>query len=155
MHTVLEKMIEQADGKYLGSKDVQVLLDYAQSVELRIETYQAIKEQEAELVAMVLEKVHAHPVYLDRYINTENGKCLRDLTGSIRYATTAMLLNDEQFLREEYLIWLETIIRSLKHKDLTLASMEALSGALAERLPQAQYKLMAPFLTTLCDAFRA
>jgi hypothetical protein len=154
MHTVLEKMIEQADGKYLGSKDVQVLLDYAQSVQLRIETYQAIKSQEAELVAMVLEKVHAHPVYIDRYMHTENGKCLRDLTGSLRYSTTAMLLNDEQFLREEYLIWLETIIRSLKHKDLTLASMEALSAALAERLPQAQYKLMAPFLNTLCDAFR-
>jgi Phycobilisome protein len=154
MHTVLDKMIEQADGKYLGSKDVQVLLDYAQSVQLRIETYQAIKKQETELIAMVLEKVHVHPVYLSRYINTENGKCLRDMTGSLRYCSTAMLLNDEQFLREEYLIWLETIIRSLKHKDLTLASMEALSAALAERLPQAQYKLMAPFLNTLCNAFR-
>ena len=154
MHTVLEKMIEQADGKYLGRKDVQVLLDYAQSVQLRIETYQAIKEQEAELMAMVLEKVHAHPVYINRYINTENGKCLRDMTATLRYCSTAMLLNDEQFLREGYLIWLETIIRSLKHKDLTLASMEALSEALAERLPQDQYKLMAPFMNTICDAFR-
>jgi Phycobilisome protein len=154
MHTVLEKMAEQADGKYLGSRDVQVLLDYAQSVQLRIETYQAIKGQEAELMTMVLEKVHVHPVYLSRYINTESGKCLRDMTATLRYCSTAMLLNDEQLLREGYLIWLEVIIRSLKHKDLTLASMEALSKALAERLPQEQYKLMAPFLSTICDAFR-
>jgi hypothetical protein len=154
MHTVLDKMIEQADGKYLGSKDVQVLLDYAQSVQLRIEAYQAIKAQEAELMTMVLEKVHVHPVYLNRYANTENGKCLRDMTATLRYCSTAMLLDDEQFLREGYLIWLETIIRSLKHKDLTLASMESLSEALAERLPQEQYKLMAPLLNTICDAFR-
>jgi hypothetical protein len=154
MHTVLEKMIEQADGKYIGSKDVQVLLDYAQSVQLRIEAYQAIKEQEAELFEMVLQKVHAHPVYISRYVNTESGKCLRDMTATLRYCSTAMLLNDEQFLREEYLIWLETIVRSLKHKDLTLAAMEALSEALAERLPPDQYKLMTPFMNTICDAFR-
>lgn len=154
MHTVLEKMIEQGDGKYVGSKDVQVLLDYAQSVQLRIEAYQAIKEQEAELFEMVLERVHAHPVYINRYIKTENGTCLRDMTATLRYCSTAMLLNDEQFLREEYLIWLETIVRSLKHKDLTLAAMEALSEALAKRLPQDQYKLMAPFMNTICDAFR-
>jgi Phycobilisome protein len=154
MHTVLEKMIEQGDGKYLGNKDVQVLLDYAQSVQLRIETYRSIQNQEAQLIALALEKVHAEPVYINRYINTENGKCSRDMSATLRYCTTAMLLNDEQFLREEYLIWLETIIRSLKHKDLTLVSMEALGKALSELLPQAQYKLMAPYFNLVCDTFR-
>jgi Phycobilisome protein len=154
MHTVLEKMIEQGDGKYLGNKDVQVLLDYAQSVQQRVETYQFIQRQEAQLIALALEKVHVDPVYLSRYINTENGRCSRDMTSTLRYCTTAMLLNDEQFLREEYLIWLETIFRSLKHKDLSLVSIEALSKALSERLSQAEYKLMVPFLNVVCDAFR-
>ncbi len=154
MHTVLEKMIEQADGKYLGSKDVQVLLDYAQSVQLRIETYQAIKEQEPQIIALALEKIYLHPDYMNRYINNEGGKCLRDMTTTLRYCSTSMLLNDRQFLQEEYLIWLETIIRSLKHKHLTLVSLESLSNTLADKLPQEQYQLMVPFLNLVCDAFR-
>jgi Phycobilisome protein len=154
VHTVLEKMIEQADGSYLGSKDVQVILDYAQSVQLRIEAYQAIKEQEPQIVALALEKVYVHADYMNRYINNEGGKCLRDMTTTLRYCSTSMLLNDQQFLQEEYLIWLETIIRSLKHKHLTLISLESLGNALADMLPQEQYKLMAPFLNLVCDAFR-
>lgn len=154
MHTVLEKMIEQADGKYLGSKDVQVLLDYAQSVELRIETYQAIKAQEPQIVMLALEKVYAHPDYMNRYLNTEGGKCSRDMTSTLRYCTTSMLLNDKQFLQEEYLIWLETIIRSLKHKHLTLVSLESLSNTLADKLPEEQYQLMVPFLNLFMDTFR-
>jgi Phycobilisome protein len=154
MHTVLEKMIEQGDGKYLGSKDVQVLLDYAQSVQQRIETYQSIQQKEGELLALAMEKVHAHPLYMNHYIHIENGRCLRDMTSTLRYCTTAMLLNDEQLLREEYLIWMETIMRSLKTKPLSFVSVEGMREALAEKLSQAQYKLMAPFINVFCDTFR-
>ncbi|PSF38207.1 allophycocyanin [Aphanothece hegewaldii CCALA 016] len=107
----------KTDGRYATESELKFLKDYLDSVELRISTYEKIRDQEEEILQKweAVKRSHTEDLYhMGDYDMTKT--CRRDQTNSLRFATTAMLLDELDRFREGTLIWYKTIVNSFKYQ---------------------------------------
>lgn len=109
----LARLTIEADGRYASDDELQFLDDYLESVDLRIQTYEKIRENEEKILHRV--EAEKRPMKEDWF--HFNGKditqiCRRDMGMMLRGAADAMLLNDLDRLRDSLLIWDQTIVRA-------------------------------------------
>lgn len=54
-------------------------------------------------------------------------KCVRDIVTVLRYTALGMLLNDEEWMRQKFLIWYKTIVQSFRFPDRRPAKRRVLT----------------------------
>ncbi len=98
----------EADGRYASNYELQFLKDYFQSKELRLSAYRKIRDSEMEIIEQVrLGKQKRNPEFKDFYAT-----CKRDLIDILRYNAAALLFDDLERLRNNALVWFQTIARA-------------------------------------------
>lgn len=113
MLTQLSRLSVEADGRYGTAQELQFLKDYFESVATRVSAYEKIRDAEAEIIPrMEGEKRAADPTLFRLGERDITERCQRDLHRGLRYAATAMLFNDLDYLRENPLLWYKTIASS-------------------------------------------
>ena len=147
MLTQLQSLPTKIDGRYATDHELKFTQDYLQVVRLRFATYQKLQTLEQEIVNEVYKRMMAkHPNLLKRSQGDLSVKWKKDTLRVLRYSATAMLLNDETWLKEKLLLWFETIMRAFGAEESCYVTYELMQAVVEERLSTEEFNLFQPIL---------
>jgi Phycobilisome protein len=114
MITLLEELVEHADGSYANPKDLRALEHVMSSWIERKEAYLAIQSQEESIVDRSMKLMQNSQAFQDKAMN-ELGidRCRRDMTLALRSYALGMLLQDEEMLKDRILYWQKNILQAM------------------------------------------
>jgi hypothetical protein len=145
MITLLETLIDGADGAYASNQDIRKLEHVMFSWAERKDAYVAVQEKEKAIIDRALQLIQASSNNVEGLsidsLKTE--KCRRDITLALRYYALGMLLQDEEMLKDRFLYWQKNVIRSMglhyyQGVNFVLESIQI-------ELPKEQAKLLEPY----------
>ncbi len=146
MNTEIKEMFSDAEGRYLEADESQKLKQFAQSLQSRLETMEAVKAAEKAIVSETLDAVwETHPEIESRYTKAREN-CTRDVTLVLRYCAMAMVREDMTFLRDKMLYWLRTILQAFQFGPILDTTYRVLPRRVEAHLTPGQVQLLAPYL---------
>lgn len=147
MLSQLKNLSLETDGRYATDAELQFLIDYARSYRLRLETYQKLKEIEAEVVQQVYTKMRSMEPGLLRSGNEDvSAKWKGDTLRVLRYSAIAMLMNDPDTLQERFLYWFQSIMRAFGAQRSCGVTYELMQSVIKKHLSASQADLFCPVL---------
>jgi hypothetical protein len=147
-------MLKQADtlvrcveGRYATDAELEFLEKYAQGFRLRVQTYQAIRASEAEIVDQVQSRLQTVAPGLLHYGNSDiSQKWRKDTIRVLRYSAIAMLMNDPETLKERFLLWFQTIMRAFGAQPSCNQTYDIMQDVVKQKLTPLQASLVCPIL---------
>lgn len=147
-HT-LERILLQADGRYLNIQELEVVERYVQTYATRLQTYEQLREHGDKLVVAALRKLmQVQPELVQQH----GPRCKYDLTEVLRYIALAVLRDDETFFREQLLFWLDTVLLAHGRTENCVIVYRSLKDAVAKALPAANAQLIHPYLDSVIQS---
>ena len=147
MITLLESVLERSDGSYISPEDLQTLDLTIASWQKRRQTYDWVQRREKDIVDKVLKQLSkAAPGFPKRFTEEGTDRCHRDISLVLRYCATAMLLADEELLKDRLLYWMQNIRRALRHQQPNDRVYQILQQVVREQLPPENSSLILPYL---------
>lgn len=141
----LTRLSIEADGRYATEIELKFLKDYLDSVEVRLNAYEKIRDQEEEILQQweaVKRNQKEDLFHMGDYDITEI--CHRDQTNSLRMAASAMLLDELALFREGLLIWYKTIAKSCKYQVYAKINYLLIQDVIRSYLSLEESELMIP-----------
>lgn len=147
MITLLESVLERADGAYISPQDLLSLDRSIASWQKRRETYDLVQKQEKAIIEKILQRFQKKAPDFAKHFNEEGiDKCRRDMSLVLRYCATAMLLQDEELLKDRLLYWMQNIMRALRLQKINDPMYQLMQQVVEEQLPPENSNLMQPYL---------
>lgn len=132
MNSTLEQHIRQADGRYFTDLELRLLEGYAQSYQVRLETYSLLCEKSDLFVQQVLEQL----AKTDRAVVQEHGeKCHRDMSYVLRSIAIAILKDDDSAFREQFVLWMQNIMTALQKETQSARAYKLLQTVISQQMP--------------------
>jgi hypothetical protein len=117
---------------------------YISSLPDRLKLYKQIRDREIDILQAVADQVSSElPTVTDEEL--ESG--IKNLILVLRYSSMAMLLNDEDFLKQRLLNWLEGIMSMRDMRRLNETLYKLLNQGMRQQFSQAQLTLIQPLIT--------
>ena len=149
MITLLEGALDRADGSYLHAQDLQALDQTIAAWQVRRQTYDLVQAQESAILDRVMGYINqAAPTMPGRFMEDGTDRCYRDMALVLRYCATAMLLQDEELLKERLLYWMQNIMCALRRQKTNDRLYKLLQQVVREQLPPQNANLLLPYLVT-------
>lgn len=145
----MNRLALEADGEYATDDQLNFIDEYVQSLSLRIETYNKIREQEKEVVQQMQTGLYEKDADIFAHNTASRAEvfCRRDTMLVLRHSACAMLTDDYDRLRESLLLWQRTIMLAFKMEECTrIMFSELMPLILTNLLAQEEYALMKPAL---------
>ena len=141
----VQELINQAQDRYLALDELRLIESYVSSLPDRLNLYKLIRDREIDILQSVADQV---PTELPNVTLEDLELGIKNLVLVLRYSSMAMLLNDENFLKERLLNWLAGIMsmRDLRRLNDTLYKL--LNQALKQQFSRSQLALIQPLITT-------
>jgi hypothetical protein len=141
----LARLTNEADGRFASDEELTFLDDYLDSVSLRIQAYENVRDSEE----AILDRVEAEKRAMKEDWFHMNGRditdiCHRDMTMMLRSAADAMLLSDLDRLRDGLLLWDQTIVRAFGYSAYANLNYKLLQNAVKAFLPPEEAALILP-----------
>ena len=147
MLSQIQRLTLETEGRYATDEELGFLADYTRSFNLRVQTYQKIQECEAAIVQQVQTKMRATDPTLFRSGNEDiTAKWKRDTLRVLRYAAAAMLIDDPETLREQFLFWFQTIMRAFSAQRSCNVTYTVMQEVVKQHLIPQQANLFLPIL---------
>jgi Phycobilisome protein len=145
MITLLETLIEGAEGTYANTQDLRSLEHLMSSWSDRKETYLAVEFNETKIIDRAMEMLHENQA-LPGNKPIEKSRielCRRDITLALRYYSLGMLLQDEEMLKDRFIYWQKNVIQAmgLHHYQ----GVKFVFKAICEELSKEQANLLKPY----------
>jgi Phycobilisome protein len=123
MLSQMQRLSLEVEGRYATDGELKFIPEYLKTYELRLQTYQKLQEIEATVLQQVHEKIQAQDPTLFRNGNVDlAAKCKRDALTTWRYTAITLLMDDQETLRDRYLLWYQSIMRSYNlHRQCSIA----------------------------------
>lgn len=140
----IQELINQAQDRYLASDELGLMESYVSSLPDRLKLYKLIRDREIDILQSVADQVTSE---LPNVTVEDLELGIKNLVLVLRYSSMAMLLNDENFLKERLLSWLEGIMsmRDLRRLNDTLYKL--LNQTLRQQFSPSQLALLQPLIT--------
>ncbi len=140
----IEELINQAQDRYLASDELGLMESYISSLPDRLKLYKIIRDREIDVLQAVADQVSTElPSVTDEDLETG----IKNLILVLRYSSMAMLLNDENFLKQRLLNWLEGIMSMHDMRRLNETLYKLLNQKLREQFSPSQLALIQPLIT--------
>ncbi|NJK34563.1 MAG: hypothetical protein HC919_06205 [Oscillatoriales cyanobacterium SM2_2_1] len=146
MKTQLQELLDRAQERYLTSQDLKQFEDYVASLPDRLALYRLLRDQEVALLQRVADQAEAELKDAVGVETLEEG--IKNLILVLRYGAMAMLLDDEGFLKQRLLSWLERVLPIQQMRQLNEMLYRFLNQELKQRLTPRQQTLLLPLITT-------
>jgi hypothetical protein len=128
MLTQFGRLRASADGRYATAEELQFLKDYFKTFQLRLSAYQKIQAAEKDIVRQVQEKLQSRdPDIFNRGSEDLTAKWRLDLIRVLRHSCAALLSDDRDRLRNDFLLWFKSILHAFQvqhHSELTYSVMQ-------------------------------
>jgi hypothetical protein len=145
MITLLETLLDGADGAYANQQDLRNLEHAMSSWAERKTAYLAVQTNEAEIIDRAMKLMEASKAFPDIRVMHEARltQCRRDITLALRYYALGMLLQDEAMLKDRFIYWQKNILQAmgLHHYN----GVQFVLEALCLELPPEQANLFKPY----------
>lgn len=149
MNYLLQQSFQQAEGRYLADTELKPLEDFLQSYTVRLSAYSLLQTQADSLVVQTLRQM----AQTDRATIQEHGElCKRDMSYVLRTAALAMLRDDEDGYRQNFILWMQNIMRSLHKEHLSAKAYRTLQSVIQEALPPHEANLINHYLEIFIQA---
>jgi hypothetical protein len=143
----LTELCANTDGRYASDAELVFFQDYLQTARLRFSLYQKIQNVEAKLIQQVLTILQEKEPNILKIGGTDlTAKWQRDTVRVLRYAATALLIDDPEIFKERMLLWFQTIMKSFKAEQSCEATYDALQRVFREALTPEEAALFCPLL---------
>jgi hypothetical protein len=147
MLTLLENVLDRADGSYITPEDLQTLDRSIASWQQRRQTYDLIQTKENVIIEQVMHQIQATAPEVASKLTVDGGnKCNRDMALVLRYCATAMLLQDEELLKDRLLYWMQNIMLALKNQRVNEFVYRSLQNSVRDNLPKENADLLLPYI---------
>jgi hypothetical protein len=140
----IQELINQAQDRYLASDELGLMESYVSSLPERLKLYKLIRDREIDILQTVADQV---PTELPNITDEELETGIKNLILVLRYCSMAMLLNDENFLKERLLNWLEGIMSMRDMRRLNETLYKLLNQLLRQQFSPTQLSLLQPLIT--------
>ncbi|CAN1213376.1 hypothetical protein TUMEXPCC7403_24435 [Tumidithrix helvetica PCC 7403] len=144
MSSQVQDLIDQANERYLGTEEIGLLQSYVTSLPERLALYKLLRDRELEILQAVADRVEEEMPKQDT-ADLERG--IKNLVLVMRYCAMSMLLNDENFLKQKLLGWLEQIMSAHDLRRLNETLYKSLNQVLKKELSASQLALVQPLIT--------
>ena len=143
----LEQLTISADGRYATTEELMFLRDYLATIDLRLSTYQKIRDAEIEIVDRLQDKMREmKPEIFQTNSGDRSAKCRRDCQIVLRSASAALLIDDLDRLKENILLWQRTIIKAFQLNSLTEVTYKLMPSIIQEFVTPKEFSLIEPIL---------
>jgi hypothetical protein len=150
MNNALLTSIRNADGRYLTDTELRPFDDMMEAFQTRMNLYNYVRDHGKELVLSALRRMMQTP---HRQVLQEHGpQCQRDMLFTLEYVSKGILLHDEDGFMEEYLVWMQNIIRAFHRQGACVVAYRMLREDVRSTLPSDQSNLMTMYLDKLIEA---
>lgn len=141
MITLLETLLEGAEGSYASTQDLRNLEQVMSSWSERKEAYLAVQANEKSIIDRAMAMVQQGKPVQNNPVTIEY--CRRDLTLALRYYALGMLMQDEEMLKQRFLYWQKNVLQAmgLHHYQ----GVKFILESIYIELPQKQAKLFQPY----------
>ncbi|MDJ0704250.1 MAG: phycobilisome protein [Leptolyngbyaceae cyanobacterium MO_188.B28] len=147
MLSQLNNLCTETDGRYATDAELQFLHRYLQTVPLRLSAYQCIQSHEAQIIQQVQARLEAiAPNLLQQGQTDLTAKWKQDTIRSLRYAALALLIDDPETLRENMLLWFQSIIRAFGAEQSCNLTYTLMQDVVTQYLSPAEAELFCPIL---------
>jgi hypothetical protein len=140
----IQELINQAQDRYLVSDELGLMENYISSLPDRLKLYKLIRDREIDILQAVAKQV---PVELPNVTDEELESGVKNLILVLRYSSMAMLLNDENFLKQRLLNWLDGIMSMRDMRRLNETLYKLLNQGLKKQFSPTQLLLIQPLIT--------
>jgi hypothetical protein len=114
MLTQFSRLRAAADGRYATPEELQFLKDYFKSFNLRLSAYQKIRAGEAEIIRQVQAKIQSiDPTLFHSGSQDVTNKWKLDTVRVLRHTAAALLFNDSDRFKEQFITWFQTILKAM------------------------------------------
>jgi hypothetical protein len=147
MITLLENVLDRADGSYITPEDLRILDGAIASWQQRRQTYDLLQTKENVILEQVMQQIINTAPDVAAKVTVDGGnKCNRDMALVLRYCATAMLLQDEELLKDRLLYWMQNIMLALKNQRVNDFVYRSLQKSVQANLPKENADLLLPYL---------
>ncbi|NUN64100.1 hypothetical protein HCU40_04880 [Pseudanabaena biceps] len=140
----IQELINQAQDRYLASDELGMMESYVSSLPDRLKLYKLIRDREIDILQAVADQV---PSELPNITEQDLETGVRNLILVVRYCSMAMLLNDENFLKQRLLNWLEGIMSMRDMRRLNETLYKLLNQVMRQQLSPPQLAMIQPLIT--------
>jgi hypothetical protein len=147
MLTTVETLINQTDGRYATDHELQFFQAYLSTAPLRFRAYQKIQAAEVSIMNQLLKELKTyHPDIF--WVNNQDltAKWQRDTVRVLRYAATALLVDDPEAFRQKMLIWFQTIMKAFGAQKSCQVTFTTLQQVVKQHLTPEEAQLMLPLV---------
>jgi len=145
MDAKIKDLIEQAQDRYLKSDELDLLDGYVKSLPERLTLYKLLRDREIEILQKVADRAE---IELNKTDTADIESGIKNLILVMRYCAMGMLLNDENFLKQRLLRWLEQIMALKEMRQINDVLYKLLNQILRQELSTHQLSLIQPLITT-------
>jgi len=150
MHPKLEAIFNEAESRYLKPEELKIISQYVESLPSRLETYQQLRDKELEIMQAVASQLEAQ---LPQAKTSDLERSLKNAMLMLRYCGMAMLLNDESFVKERLLGWLDVMVETYNSAENENKLYRLLVQQLSQVMSKEQLTLLKPSLTIVKETF--
>lgn len=147
MLTNVRELVHKTDGRYASDQELQFMQTYLATASLRFRVYQKIQKAETEIINQVLKELNTyHPgIFI---VNSQDltAKWQRDTVRVLRYAATALLIDDPETFKEKMLLWFQTIMRAFGVQKNCQVTYSTLYRVIQQYLTPEEAQLMLPLI---------
>ncbi|WP_017301857.1 hypothetical protein [Nodosilinea nodulosa] len=150
MNNALLTSIRDADGRYLSDAELRPFDQMMEGFQTRVSLYNHVRDNGKELVLNALRRLMQTP---HRQVVQEHAQqCQRDMLYTLEHVSKGILLYDEDGFMEEYLVWMQNIIRSFNRQSACVVAYKMLKEEVRTTMPGDQSNLMLMYLDKLTEA---
>ncbi|MBE9137152.1 hypothetical protein IQ254_08035 [Nodosilinea sp. LEGE 07088] len=150
MNNALLTSVQNADGRYLTDTELRPFNDMVEAFQTRMNLYSYVRDHGKDLVLNSLRRLMQTP---HRQVLQEHGQqCQRDMMFTLEYISKGILLHDEDGFMEEYLVWMQNIIRAFNRQTACVVAYRLLKEEVRNTMPGDQSNLMMIYLDKLINA---
>jgi hypothetical protein len=144
MSNQIQDLIAQATERYLSTEEIGLLQAYVTSLPERLALYKCLRDRELDILQAVADRTLEEMPKAD---SAEVELGIKNLVLVMRYCAMSMLLNDENFLKQRLLGWLEQIMSAYDLRRLNEILYKSLNQVLRKELADNQLALVQPLIT--------
>lgn len=147
MLKAFKDLTDQAEGRYATDAELQFIVDYVNSYQLRFETYQKVQSFEKTFVKEAHGQLIARePDLLQHQKKDLTSKWKQDTLRVLRYSAIALLLDDAELHQERFLYWFQTIMRAFGAQQSCDATYTVMQDVAQKHLSDVESALLCPML---------
>jgi Phycobilisome protein len=145
MITLLEALVDGADGAYASKQDLRNLEHAMFSWSERKAAYLAVQEKEIAIIDRAIAAIQSNKTApTDRSMDKVTlERCRRDMTLTLRSYALGMLLQDEEMLKDRFIYWQKNILQAMGLHNYQ--GIKFVLDSICLELPQEQANLFKPY----------